>query len=71
MLTWRFGEGRQRHLDLSLVRGRVAQSTITFTGLLIALAIAVPNFTPGQFASAPGVASDAGSGRGIRDRRTC
>jgi small-conductance mechanosensitive channel len=58
-LMRRFGEGRQSHLSLSLVLGRIAQSTIIFVGLLIALAIAVPGFTPGQLVSVLGIGTVA------------
>ncbi len=55
----RFADGRQNHLSLTLVLGRIAQSTIIFVGLLIALVIAVPGFTPGQLISVLGIGTVA------------
>lgn len=55
----RFGQERQKHLSLTLVLGRLAQGIIIFVGLLIALAIAVPGFTPGQLISVLGIGTVA------------
>lgn len=55
----RFGEGRQNHLSIALVMGRIAQSLMIFLGLLIALVIAIPGFTPGQLISILGISSVA------------
>jgi small-conductance mechanosensitive channel len=58
-LMRRFAAGRQSHLSLALVLGRIAQSTIIFVGLLIALVIAIPGFTPGQLISVLGIGTVA------------
>lgn len=45
--------------NLALVLGRLAYGLIIFLGLLVALVIAVPGFTPGQLASILGLSSVA------------
>lgn len=47
-LVRRFSMRRRRHQNLGLVLGRLAQGTIIFVGLLVALVIALPTFKPGQ-----------------------
>lgn len=49
----------RRHYNLGLVMGRMSYSAIAFIGLLIALAIAIPGFTPGQLISILGLSSVA------------
>ncbi|RYG58697.1 mechanosensitive ion channel family protein [bacterium] len=49
----------QRHYNLGLVMGRLSQGVIIFVGLLIALVIAIPGFTPGQLISILGLSSVA------------
>lgn len=49
---------RHRH-NLGLVLGRLAYGAILFLGLLTALVIAVPGFTPGQLVSVLGLSSVA------------
>lgn len=47
------------HRSLGLVLGRLAHGLIIFVGLLVALVIAVPGFTPGQLVSILGLSSVA------------
>jgi small-conductance mechanosensitive channel len=49
----------RRHYSLGLVLGRISSGLIIFVGLLIALVIAVPGFTPGQLVSILGLSSVA------------
>lgn len=49
---------RRRH-NLGLVLGRLAHAGIVFLGLLVALMIALPGFTPGQLVSVLGISSVA------------
>ena len=52
-------ERNRRHYNLGLVMGRLSSSLIIFIGLLIALVIAIPGFTPGQLISILGLSSVA------------
>ncbi len=49
----------RRHYNLGLVLGRLSHGLIIFIGLLIALVIAIPGFTPGQLISILGLSSVA------------
>ncbi len=49
----------RRHYNLGLVLGRLSGGLIIFVGLLIALVIAIPGFTPGQLVSILGLSSVA------------
>lgn len=49
----------RQHRNLGLVMGRLAQGAMVFVGLLIALVIAIPTFTPGQLVSGLGLSSVA------------
>lgn len=49
---------RRRH-NLGLVLGRLGQAATAFFGLLIAMVIALPGFTPGQLVSVLGISSVA------------
>lgn len=49
----------QRHYNLGVVMGRLAHGAIILIGLLIALVIAIPGFTPGQLISILGLSSVA------------
>lgn len=49
----------KRHYSLGLVLGRLSGGLIIFIGLLIALVIAIPGFTPGQLISVLGLSSVA------------
>ena len=55
----RVADRNRKHYNLALVLGRIAQGTIIFIGLLIALVIAIPGFTPGQLISVLGLSSVA------------
>jgi len=48
-----------RHHNIGLVMGRLSYGLIIFIGLLIALVIAIPGFTPGQLISILGLSSVA------------
>lgn len=48
-----------RHYNLGIVLGRLSSGLIIFIGLLIALVIAIPGFTPGQLVSILGLSSVA------------
>ena len=52
-------ERNRQHYNLGLVLGRLAQGIIFFVGLLIALVIAIPGFTPGQLVNVLGLSSVA------------
>jgi small-conductance mechanosensitive channel len=54
-----FAQRIRRHYSLGLVLGRLSSGVIIFIGLLIALVIAVPGFTPGQLVSVLGISSVA------------
>jgi small-conductance mechanosensitive channel len=54
-----FTQRIQRHYSLGLVLGRLSSGVIIFVGLLIALVIAIPGFTPGQLVSVLGISSVA------------
>jgi small conductance mechanosensitive channel len=49
---------RRRH-NLGLVLGRLGHAATTFVGLLVAMVIALPGFTPGQLVSVLGISSVA------------
>lgn len=49
----------KRRYNLGLVLGRISYGAIIFVGLLIALVIAIPGFTPGQLISLLGLSSVA------------
>lgn len=48
-----------RHYNLGLVMGRLSYGLINFIGLLIALVIAIPGFTPGELVNILGLSSVA------------
>jgi small conductance mechanosensitive channel len=52
-------ERNHRHYNLGLVMGRLSYGVINFIGLLIALVIAIPGFTPGELVSILGLSSVA------------
>ncbi|MDP9316016.1 MAG: mechanosensitive ion channel family protein [Chloroflexota bacterium] len=58
-LVRRVSERSKRHRNLGLVLGRLAQFTIVLLGLLIALVIALPGFTPGRLVELLGLTSVA------------
>lgn len=49
----------RRHYNLGLVMGRLSYGLIIFFGLLIALVIAIPGFTPGELVNILGLSSVA------------
>jgi small conductance mechanosensitive channel len=49
----------RRHYNLGVVMGRLSYGVIFFVGLLIALVIAVPGFTPGELVNILGLSSVA------------
>ncbi|WP_027157499.1 mechanosensitive ion channel family protein [Methylobacter luteus] len=49
----------RRHYNLGLVMGRLSYGVIIFIGLLIALVIAIPGFTPGELVNILGLSSVA------------
>jgi len=49
----------RRHYNLGLVMGQLSHGLIVFIGLLIALVVAIPGFTPGQLISILGLSSVA------------
>jgi small-conductance mechanosensitive channel len=55
----RFSQRTRRRHNLGIVLGRVGQGAIVLLGLLVALVIAVPGFTPGQLVSVLGLSSVA------------
>jgi small conductance mechanosensitive channel len=54
-----FARRKQRRHNLGLVLGRLAYGGMMFLGLLTALVIAIPGFTPGQLVSILGLSSVA------------
>ncbi len=50
---------RQRHQNIGLVLGRLAQGAIIFLGALVALVIAIPSFKPAQLVEFLGISSVA------------
>ncbi len=58
-LVRRFAQRTKRHRNLGLVLGRLAQFGIVLLGLLVALVIALPNFTPGRLVELLGLTSVA------------
>jgi small conductance mechanosensitive channel len=59
ILVRRFAAQRKRHRNLGLVLGRLSQALIVLIGLLIALVIVLPGFTPGQLLELLGIGSVA------------
>ena len=59
LLVQRVSERTRRHRNLGLVLGRLAQFTLIFLGLLIALVIALPGFTPSRLVELLGLTSVA------------
>jgi len=55
----RFTMRTRRHRSVGIVLGRLGQGLLVLLGLLIALVIAVPGFTPGQLVSVLGLSSVA------------
>jgi small-conductance mechanosensitive channel len=55
----RFTRRTRRHRSVGIVLGRLGQGVLVLLGLLIALVIAVPGFTPGQLISVLGLSSVA------------
>jgi small-conductance mechanosensitive channel len=55
----RFTLRTRRHHSVGIVLGRLGQGMLVLLGLLIALVIAVPGFTPGQLVSVLGLSSVA------------
>lgn len=55
----RFTKRTRRHRSLGIVLGRLGQGILVLLGLLVALVIAVPGFTPGQLVSVLGLSSVA------------
>ena len=58
-LAARFTIRTRRHRSVGIVLGRLGQGVLVLLGLLIALVIAVPGFTPGQLVSVLGLSSVA------------
>lgn len=58
-LVRRFTERRKGHRNLGLVLGRLSQAVIIMIGLLVALVIVLPGFTPGQLFELLGIGSVA------------
>lgn len=59
MLVRSFAERSKRHRNVGLVLGRLAQFSIILLGLLVALVIALPGFTPGRLVEFLGLTSVA------------
>ena len=55
----RFTLRTRRHRSVGIVLGRLGQGMLVLLGLLVALVIAVPGFTPGQLVSVLGLSSVA------------
>lgn len=55
----RFMVRTRRHRSVGIVLGRLGQGILVLLGLLVALVIAVPGFTPGQLVSVLGLSSVA------------
>ena len=55
----RFTLRTRRHRSVGIVLGRLGQGTLVLLGLLVALVIAMPGFTPGQLVSVLGLSSVA------------
>ncbi len=58
-LAYKVSKRADRHHNVGLVIGRVGQGVSVFTGLLVAMVIAIPGFTVGQLFSILGVGSVA------------
>ena len=58
-LARRFTLRTRRHRSVGIVLGRLGQGLLVLLGLLVALVIAVPGFTPGQLVSVLGLSSVA------------
>jgi small-conductance mechanosensitive channel len=54
-----FAHRTKRRHNLGLVLGRLAHAGLVFLGLLVALTVALPGFTPGQLVSVLGISSVA------------
>jgi small-conductance mechanosensitive channel len=54
-----FAERTHRRRSLGIVLGRVAHAATVFLGLLVAMVIALPGFTPGQLVGVLGISSVA------------
>lgn len=59
VLVQRATENRRRARSLALVLGRLAQGSVLIVGLLVAVTIAVPDFTPSDLVGALGIGSIA------------
>jgi small-conductance mechanosensitive channel len=58
-IATRFALRTSRHHSVGIVLGRLGQGAIVLLGLLVALVIAMPGFTPGQLVSVLGLSSVA------------
>jgi small conductance mechanosensitive channel len=58
-LARRFMLRTRRHRSVGIVLGRLGQGALVLLGLLVAMVIAVPGFTPGQLVSVLGLSSVA------------
>lgn len=58
-LAYKISRRAQNHNNVGLVIGRIGQGVAVFTGLLVAMVIAIPGFTVGQLFSILGVGSVA------------
>jgi small conductance mechanosensitive channel len=58
-IATRFALRTRRHHSVGIVLGRLGQGAIVLLGLLVALVIAMPGFTPGQLVSVLGLSSVA------------
>lgn len=58
-LVRRASESRHRHRNLGLVLGRLTQAAVILLGLLVALVIALPGFTPSRLIELLGIGSIA------------
>lgn len=54
-----FSERQRKHRNIGLVLGRLGYGVSIFIGLLVALVIAIPGFTPGQLVNLLGLSSVA------------
>ena len=59
VLARRFAERARKHRNAGIVVGRLAYGAILLLGLLVAMVIAIPGFTPGQLVSVLGLSSVA------------
>ena len=58
-LITRITERRRRHRNLGIVLGRLAQGGMVFIGLLVALVIVLPTFSPGELVQLLGISGVA------------